>query len=315
MGLFKYLLEKNLAKPGNEFARQIYENIIMEQAPGTTANNGATTDRSPLYEVEREEVSEPKRSRPDLPATDEREINPNERIDRWLHDQPIITTRQRDTAELETDEDNDVTLNLVEQRAPDDNDKDSADDSDKTDDGLMAADLRARNSILPDMSLIGSDVFDQPLKVDENNLVEEQPSLANSSMFDNDSIIAPLRKKQTAQNNGLNIDMMNNITSSPIGLASTSTSKKKENKRPVEQEEVEAASSRFGQFRPMTSPVTGPKKKRQRWTAEEDELIHKGFFKYKNHNERWRLVKIKYFAESDRTNVQIKDRAQCIGLH
>ena len=65
--------------------------------------------------------------------------------------------------------------------------------------------------------------------------------------------------------------------------------------------------------RKSESPPASPRKRRQ-WSYDEDHLLMKGFSKYKNEKMIWSLIKNKFFANSIRTNVNLKDRARTIGL-
>lgn len=310
MGLFKYLLAKSLEKPGNEFAKQLYENLVLDQTTpaAVIADNGMTSDEPFSDEVDDDDSdgqNETKRVKLDSTVA---ACNPNERIDRWLHDQPDIAMAQSVGEEEETEEDTDeaVTLNLVEQGNGNENEEDTA-DSDKTEDGLESElDGAAGNdadTTMPALSLIGSDVFNQPLNVDD----DEKATDSLSSLFDNS--IAPIRTKKTTKANQLNFDMMNQIRASIIGPPPANATARQDDERPEDNEEITPNA--------MVPPQQLPQKtktKRQRWSMEEDELLRKGFFKYKNCEDRWVMIKNKYFAGTTRTNVQIKDRARTMEL-
>ena len=66
--------------------------------------------------------------------------------------------------------------------------------------------------------------------------------------------------------------------------------------------------------RKSESPPPSPRKKRSPWSHDEDNQLIKGFQKYKNDKLIWTQIKNKFFANSTRTNVNLKDRARTLGL-
>jgi len=54
--------------------------------------------------------------------------------------------------------------------------------------------------------------------------------------------------------------------------------------------------------------------KRRPWSGDEDRQLIQGYKKYKNEKTIWSMIKNKFFADSIRTNVNLKDRARTLGL-
>ena len=65
--------------------------------------------------------------------------------------------------------------------------------------------------------------------------------------------------------------------------------------------------------RKLESPARSPQKRRP-WDPDEDRLLMKGFVEYKNDKYIWTLIKNKYFGNSTRTNINLKDRARTLCL-
>jgi len=177
--------------------------------------------------------------------------------------------------------------------------------------------------VLPALSLIGSSVFDnsiEPIKMKKmpkldlnylNRLARgEQPessqSNRNSSRNQGDS--SPLQHKRTKGN------ASRNETASSAVQSSRSTSENQSHSRSVQSRQNDRSASRNPS--PDSSLASSrfthaTKKKRVKWSLEEDEKLKKGFARYGN---SWVVIKKKYFSDSHRTNVNIKDRARSLGL-
>ena len=112
-----------------------------------------------------------------------------------------------------------------------------------------------------------------------------------SDGFDNDSIVPITKNKRkiTPEEHQKRIPSSSQIRYKPVLQA------RKPDKRKSE------------------SPPPSPRKRR-RWSYEEDVLLTKGFQKYKNDKIIWTMIKNKFFANSTRTNVNLKDRARTLGL-
>ena len=53
---------------------------------------------------------------------------------------------------------------------------------------------------------------------------------------------------------------------------------------------------------------------RKRWAPDEDRLLMEGMVMFKGYKFKWHKIKSKIFANSIRTNVNLKDRARTLGL-
>ena len=107
------------------------------------------------------------------------------------------------------------------------------------------------------------------------------------SDFDNDSI-APIRRKKNSEQ---------------LQIPGPSTSRAQHTPVAVRRPE-----KRKSESEPRTPH------KRRPWDPDEDRRLTEGFIKFRNSKFIWTLIKNKYFANSTRTNVNLKDRARTLGL-
>ena len=126
-------------------------------------------------------------------------------------------------------------------------------------------------------------------QVQNNSPPASQSSICSG--FDNDSIV-PIRRNRPA----------NNPEQRPKPTPSTSRNRQH---NPVVVRKPEKRKSE--------SPASSPQKRRQ-WSPDEDRLLMKGFIEYKNNKYIWSLIKNKYFGNSTRTNINLKDRARTLCL-
>ena len=126
-------------------------------------------------------------------------------------------------------------------------------------------------------------------QVQNNSHPASQSSICSG--FDNDSIV-PIRRNRPA----------NNPEQRPKPTPSTSRNRQH---TPVVVRKPEKRKSE--------SPARSPQKRRQ-WSPDEDRLLMKGFIEYKNNKYIWSLIKNKYFGNSTRTNINLKDRARTLCL-
>ena len=138
---------------------------------------------------------------------------------------------------------------------------------------------------------ISNPVTNQKCQPQHNFSPPASQSSICSEGFDNDSIvpIAKNKRKITPEEQQKRLPSTSQVRYKPVLQA------RKPDKRKSE------------------SPPASPRKRRQ-WSYDEDHLLMKGFSKYKNEKMIWSLIKNKFFANSIRTNVNLKDRARTIGL-
>ena len=127
-------------------------------------------------------------------------------------------------------------------------------------------------------------------QVQNNSPPASQSSICSG--FDNDSI-APIRRNRLANNP--------NQRQKPI----PSTSRTRQHTPVV---------IRKPEKRRSESPAARSPQERRPWSPDEDRLLTEGFNKFKNKQFIWTLIKQKYFANSTRTNINIKDRARTLDL-
>lgn len=121
---------------------------------------------------------------------------------------------------------------------------------------------------------------------------DDQSSVC-SDAFDNDSI-APIRKYYGRKTTPKEQNQSQPSTSSENRYASVISKKRPEKRKIKDQQRVP--------------------KKRMKWDDNEDRKLMEGFKKYKNDKLIWTMIKHTLFADSPRTNVNLKDRARTLGL-